>query len=66
MIDAFLQRSLKVGKGLAGAAEAHVFADVVSAFRAARTLLARDADFEGYLVAGLEVGDGGSHGDDDT
>jgi hypothetical protein len=55
VINPLLQRALEMWKRLSRAPELHVFANVISAFFTSLTLFARDANFERYFVAWLEV-----------
>lgn len=64
MIDALLQRALRVGERLGRAAKLHAPADVVAADFAVLAALAGQADLEGHAVAGRQVPHGAADGDD--
>lgn len=49
-----------------GGEEAHFLAAVVAAGEAGFAVVADEAGFDGYAVAGLEMGDGGVGCEDDT
>lgn len=67
--DDLLQGALGVGEGLGGTAEGHGAADVVAALAAQLARLAREADLEGDVVAGLQqvrLSHSGADGRDDA
>lgn len=62
--DLLLEGALGVGEALCRGAEGHGAADVVAALGAQLALAAGEADLEGDVVAGLQVGHGRAHGGD--
>ncbi len=64
MVDAFLQRALRVRECLGRTAKLHAPADVVAADVAVLAALAGQADLEGHAVAGRQVLHGAANGDD--
>jgi hypothetical protein len=55
MVDALLQRALVMGKLGSGAAEAQLWADIVSLGSAEIALAAWDSDFQRNGITNLEV-----------
>lgn len=66
VVQTLLESAVKVGEGLGGGAEAHGFAEVVSALLAVPTRVAHDAALYSDALADTEVGDAGADGGDDT
>ena len=55
MVDAILQRPLRVWESLGTTPESHAFADVVSSFLTSIARLAWQTNFQRDLVANFEV-----------
>lgn len=64
MVDAILERALKVWEGLGGASEAHGLADVVTTFGAPGTCAAGQPDLQGDFVTDLKAHHLWADGDD--